>query len=272
MKPRSLPKNLIILFFMITSASFVFSQPKPSKIKEETVTYVSDGVTCKGYVAYDESIKGKLPVVIVVHEWWGLNDYPKIRARQLAALGYLAFAVDMFGGGKIAVNPQEARQYTTPFYSDPKLAKSRIDAGIKKAKEMPEADPENIAGIGYCFGGYAILNAAKLGADLKGVVSFHGGLGGVTPDKNLLKAKMLICYGASDKLVPRKDLDALTHQLDSIGADYSVRIYANATHAFSNPSSTELGKKFNLPFEYNATADKDSWNDMEKFLAKVFAK
>lgn len=271
MKSKSLPQILIILI-MITSTSMAFSQPGPTKIKEETVTYTSDGTTCKGYVAYDENIKGKLPVVMIIPEWWGLNDYPKMRARQLAELGYLAFAVDMFGDGKIAVNPQEAQEFTTPFYKDPKLAKSRLDAAIKKVKENPKADPANIAGIGYCFGGYAILNAAKLGADLKGVVSFHGGLGGVTPDKKLLKAKILICHGASDKFVSQKDLDALTHQLDSIGADYSVKIYANATHAFTNPAATETGKKFNMPIEYNATADKDSWNDMIIFLAKVFSK
>lgn len=271
MKTKSLPQILIILF-MITLTSVAISQPKPSKIKEETVTYTSDGIACKGYVAYDENIKGKLPVIMIIPEWWGLNDYPKMRAKQLAELGYLAFAVDMFGDGKIAVNPQEAQEYTTPFYKDPKLTKSRLDAAINKAKENPKADQANIAGIGYCFGGYAILNAAKLGSDLKGVVSFHGGLGGVTPDKNLLKAKILICHGASDKFVSMNDLDALKHQLDSIGADYSVKIYANATHAFTNPAATETGKKFNLPFEYNPQADKDSWNDMKMFLDKIFAK
>jgi dienelactone hydrolase len=271
MKTKSLPQLLIILI-MIASTTIAFSQPKPSKIKEETVTYTSDGLSCKGFIAYDENLKGKLPVVMIIPEWWGLNDYPKMRARQLAELGYLAFAVDMFGDGKIAANPQEAQQYTTPFYKDPTLAKSRLDAAMKKAKENPKADPANMAGIGYCFGGYALLNAAKLGADLKGVVSFHGGLGGVTPDKNLLKAKLLICYGGSDKLVPRSALDAFTHQLDSIGADYSVKIYANATHAFTNPASTENGKKFNLPLKYNPQADKDSWNDMKVFLDKVFAK
>lgn len=271
MKTKSLPQILIILA-MITYISMAFSQPKPSKIKEETVTYNSDGTICKGYIAYDENIKGKLPVVIIIPEWWGLNDYPKMRARQLAELGYLAFAVDMFGDGKIATNPQEAQEFATPFYKDPNLAKSRIDAAIKKVKENPKADPSNIAGIGYCFGGYAILNAAKLGADLKGVVSFHGGLGGVTPDKSLLKAKILICHGASDKFVSMSDLEALKRQLDSIGADYSVKIYANATHAFTNPAATETGKKFNMPIEYNAIADKDAWNDMKVFLAKVFAK
>lgn len=257
---------------MITSLSIAYSQPRPSNIKEETVTYKSDDTTCKGYAAYDENIQGKLPVVIIIPEWWGLNDYPKMRARQLAELGYFAFAVDMFGDGKIALDPKAAQEYTAPFYKDPGLAKSRIDAAINKIKENPKADPANMAGIGYCFGGYAILNAAKLGEDLKGVVSFHGGLGGVTPDKKLLKASILICYGADDKSVPRSALDTFTHQLDSIGADYSVKIYPNATHAFTNPASDENARKFNMPIAYNPKADKESWNDMKIFLEKVFAK
>jgi dienelactone hydrolase len=255
---------------MITSLSMVYSQPSPSKIKEETVSYDSDGITFKSYVAYDENIKGERPVIMVIPEWWGMTDYPKMRARMLAELGYFAMAVDMFGDSKIAANPQQAQELTKPFYMDPTLAKRLIDVAIQKAKEFPQADPENIAGIGYCFGGYAILNAAKLGADLKGVVSFHGGLGGVVPIKNLLNAKLLICHGADDKFVSMKDLDLLIHQLDSIGADYSVKIYANSTHAFTNPASDENARKFNMPIAYNPVADKESWNDMKMFLDTLF--
>lgn len=272
MKTKSLFLNSLTLFIMISSSLIVHAQPKPSNIKEETVTYSQDGVTYKSYVAYDENIKGKRPIIMVIPEWWGLNDYPKMRARMLAELGYFAMAVDMFGDGKIANNPKEAQDLTGPFYMDPTLTKSRIEKAIKEAEMFPQADPANIAGIGYCFGGYAILNAAKLGADLQGVVSFHGGLGGVVPIKGLLNAKILICQGADDKFVSMKDLDLLTHQLDSIGADYSVKIYPNATHAFTNPASTENGKKFNMPIAYNADADRDSWNDMKMFLNKLFAK
>jgi dienelactone hydrolase len=270
MKTKLSPKVPITLIVMITSLSTVYSQPSPSKIKEETVSYDYDGITYKSYIAYDENIKGKRPVIVVIPEWWGMTDYPKMRARMLAELGYFAMAVDMFGDGKIAADPQQAQECTKPYYMDPTLAKKRIEAAIQKATEFPQADPENIAGIGYCFGGYVILNAAKLGADLKGVVSFHGGLGGVVPIKNLLTAKLLICYGAADKLVPRSALDTFTHQLDSIGADYSVKIYANATHAFSNPASDEYARKFNLPFAYNPEADKASWNDMKMFLETLF--
>jgi dienelactone hydrolase len=178
----------------------------------------------------------------------------------------------MFGNGKIAVNPKEAQDFTMPFYKDPQLAKSRLDAAIKKIKEFAQTDPNNIAAIGYCFGGFVVLNSAKLGADLKGVVSFHGGLGGAAVNKNLLKAKILVCHGASDKFVSQHDADALKRQLDSIGADCTLKIYANATHAFTNPDATKLGKEFNLPIEYNPVADKDSWNDMKTFFTRIFKK
>ena len=179
-------------------------------------------------------------------------------------------AVDVFGDGKIATNPTEAQNLTTPFYKDPNLGKTRLDAALKKIKEFPQTDQSNIAAIGYCFGGYVALNSAKLGADIKGVVSFHGGMGGAPVDKKLLKAKVLVCHGASDKFVSRHDVDKFENQLDSIGADNTFKIYANATHAFTNPDATRIGKEFNMPIEYNAEADKASWNDMKMFLNKVF--
>ena len=147
-----------------------------------------------------------------------------------------------------------------------------MDAALIKIKEYKQTDTENIAVIGYCFGGYVALNYAKLGADLKGVVSFHGGLGGVPVEKTLLKAKVLVCHGAIDKFVSQKDVESLKQKLDSIGADNTFKIYANATHAFTNPDATATGKKFNMPIEYNADADRDSWNDMKMFFSKIFTK
>jgi dienelactone hydrolase len=158
------------------------------------------------------------------------------------------------------------------LYKDPQLAKSLLDAAVTKIKEFPQADVNNIAAIGYCFGGGMVLNYAKLGANLKGVVSFHGGLTGVPADKTLLKAKILVCHGGNDKFVSQADVDAFKHQLDSIGATYTFMVYPNATHAFTNPNATRLGKQFNLPIEYNAKADKDSWNDMKTFLVSLFGK
>ena len=272
MKTSYCLRIILICIAMITITSNTQSKGLPSAIREETINYKDGDVTLKGYVVYDESIRGKRPVVLVVPEWWGMNDYTKMRARKLAAMGYLAMAVDLFGDGKNAADPKEAQELTGPFYKDPMLAKRRLDAAVLKIKEFPQADPNNIVAIGYCFGGGMVLNYAKLGADLRGVVSFHGGLNGVPADKKLLKAKILVCHGASDKFVSMKDADAFQHSMDSIGADYTFEVYENATHAFTNPDATRIGKEFNMPIEYNAEADKNSWNDMNAFFATVFKK
>ncbi len=243
-----------------------------STIKEEEVSYSANGIPLKGFIAYSQSDSAKRPGILIVHEWWGLTDYTKNRARQLAKMGYIAMAVDMYGNGKTASDPKEAQALAQPFYKDPNLAKTRLDAAEDKLKSYPETDTSKIAAIGYCYGGYVVLNAAKLGESLKGVVSFHGDLSGVAPDKNLLKAKILVCHGAADKFVNQQAVDHFRHQMDSVHADYTFKSYANATHAFTNPAATDLGKKFNMPIAYNAEADKDSWNDMKNFLNNLFGK
>jgi dienelactone hydrolase len=272
MKTKLVLKSVIFCFIMLTISSICHSKNPPVVIKEKMVKYTADGKSFDAFVAYDESVKGTRPAILVVHEWWGLNDYSKMRARKLATLGYLAMAVDVFGNGVIAANPKEAQELTMPFYKDPQLAKSRLASAMKKIREFEQTDPKNIAAIGYCFGGYVVLNAAKLGADLKGVVSFHGGLGGAPVNKDLLTASVLICHGAIDQFVSQKDAEMLKHQLDSVGAKNSLKIYANATHAFTNPDATKLGKEFSIPIAYNPEADKDSWNDMKVFLDELFKK
>ncbi len=238
-------------------------------IKTDSVNFSVSGKNYIGFVAYDENVKGKRPGILVVPEWWGLNDYTKSRAKQLAELGYIAMAVDMYGDGKLGADPKEAQELATPYYKDPTLAKTHIDAAIEKIKTFPQTDSSKIAAIGYCFGGFIVLNAAKLGADLKGVVTFHGGLGGVVPNKDLLKAKILVCHGGADEF-ENPHVAEFKKQMDSIGADYTFKIYPNATHAFSNPDATEIGKKFNMPIKYNAAADTASWNDMKVFFKKLF--
>ena len=245
-------------------------QKSTSMLIEENVSYNDDSTIMRGYIVYNDSVQGKRPAVLVVHEWWGLNDYPINRAKQLAGLGYIAMAVDMYGNRDTAANPDEAMKFAGPFYQSPQLIKTRIDAALAKLKTYPQTDTSNIAAIGYCYGGYVVLNAAKLGEDLKGVVSFHGDLSGVAPDKNLLKAKILVCHGLDDKFVPKESIDNFKKQMDSVGADYTFKSYPNATHAFSNPDATENGKKFNLPIAYNAEADKNSWNDMKEFFDRIF--
>jgi dienelactone hydrolase len=265
--------QIFLLSTVVAAATFVsFAKVKKSApvIKEEKVTYTVNGKEYIGYVSYDQSIKGKRPTVVVIPEWWGLNDYPRMRAKQLAELGYFAMAIDVYGGGVVADNPQAALKLATPFYQDPTITKTRLDASIALLKGFEQSDNKKIAAIGYCFGGFFVLNCAKLGSDLKGVVSFHGGLSGVKTDKNLLKAQILVCHGGDDKNVPQKEVNAFRHEMDSIGAKYSFIVYPNATHAFTNPAATETGEKFNIPIAYNAEADKKSWEDMKTFLAKVF--
>ena len=241
-----------------------------SNIKEEAVTYSADNVNMKGYVTYNAARDGKRPAVLIVHEWWGLGNYTRNRAKQLADLGYIAMAVDMYGEGKVANDPKEAQALATPFYQNPQLTKTRLDAAIQKLKSYPQTDTTNMAAIGYCYGGFVVLNAAKLGAGLKGVVSFHGNLSGVQPNKDLLKAKVLVCHGAIDNFVPETEVAAFKKGMDSIAANYTFKTYANATHAFTNPEATAIGKQFSMPIEYNAAADSASWNDMKMFFAKIF--
>lgn len=242
---------------------------KTFAIKEEPVTYTVNGKNYDGYVTYDSSQVGKRPAVLVVHEWWGLTDYPRNRAKQLAELGYIAMAVDMYGNGKTAEDPKTAQELATPYYKDPALAKTMLDAAIKVLKKFPQTDTSKMAAIGYCYGGFIVLNAAKLGVDLKGVVSFHGDLSGAPINKNLIKAKILVCHGAADQFT-NPEVPAFKKAMDSAGVDYTFISYPNAMHAFSNPVATEKGKKYNMPIAYNAAADSASWNDMKEFFKKIF--
>ncbi|MEI6948770.1 dienelactone hydrolase family protein [Paraflavisolibacter sp. H34] len=245
-------------------------QEQTPDIKEEAVTYTSGKDTLKGYVAYDANRKEQLPIVLVVHEWWGLTEYPRTRAKQLAELGYLAFSADIYSGGKLAPTPPEAQAAATPFYQNPQLAKTRLDAALEKAKSYPQADTARTAAIGYCFGGAVVLNAARLGANLDGVVSFHGNLVGTPARKDLLKSAILVCHGGADNFVPDAEVAAFKKSMDSIGADYTFKVYPGATHAFTNPNATEVGQKFNMPVRYDAQADSASWNDMKEFFGKIF--
>lgn len=243
---------------------------KNKEIKEANISYVSDSAKLTGFVAYDSNAATKLPVVLIIHEWWGLNNYAKRRAKQLAELGYLAMAVDMYGDGKMGNNPDEAGKLAMPFYQNVGMAKSRFDAALATIKTFKLADTNKIAAIGYCFGGAMVLNLARLGEQLKGVVSFHGNLIGNAADKSLLKAKILVCHGADDQFVKTDEVNAFKKQMDSIGAEYIFKQYPGATHAFSNPDATEMGQKFKIPIAYNAAADTASWNEMKAFFGKIF--
>ncbi len=282
MNIKLLAKSLLIISAFGTSCNNSQnkkSQPMNTKeatasnssanIQKDSANFTVNGKNYIGLVYFDQNVKGKRPGILVIPEWWGLNDYTKSRAKQLAGLGYVAMAVDMYGDGKKGANPQEAQALATPYYQNPLLTKPHIDAAIAKIKTFPQTDTSEIAAVGYCFGGFVVLNAAKLGADLKGVVTFHGGLSGVAPQRGLLKAKILVCHGGAD-VFENPHVAEFKKQMDSIGADYKFIIFPGATHAFTNPASTENGIKFNMPIKYDAAADSASWNDMKEFFEKLF--
>ena len=258
------------MFFISAVASIREAEPAP-QIKGETVEYSVQGVVMKGYLAYDEHIQGKRPGVLVVHEWWGVNDYVRRRARMLAELGYAALAVDMYGG-KVATTPADAQKFAGEIRDNFDLAKARFMAGMDFLKGQPVVDPMRIAAIGYCFGGGIVLNMALEGVDLKGVVSFHGGLASVKPaQKGAVKAKILVLHGEADTTSTPEQVAAFKKEMDAAGADYRFISYPGAKHAFTNPDSDAAAREYNLPIGYNAAADKQSWEEMRKFLKKVFA-
>ena len=267
--------NKILLLLILSVSATAQGQSNNNKmqthaIKEEQVNYSVNNVKMIGFAAYDSSTNKKRPIVLVVPEWWGLNDYTKSRVRQLAELGYLAIAVDMYGNGQMADNPDQAMKLSGPFYQDPQIGKSRFDAALAKIKTFAVADANQVAAIGYCFGGAQVVNVAKLGENLKGVVSFHGNLTVVPADKKLLTTPMLICHGADDQFVKPEEVATFKKQMDSIGAVYTFKSYPGATHAFTNPNATAIGEKFKLPIAYNAAADAASWKDMKDFFGKIF--
>ena len=245
------------------------TETKAPKLKEENVEYKIDTLNMKSYVVYDENIQGTRPAVLVVHEWWGLNDYTKRRARMLAEMGYIAMAVDMYGNDRMGNDPGAAQNLAMPYYQHPDMAKKIFDRAVEELKKNPNVDQTKMAGIGYCFGGGMLLNFARMGEPLNGIVSFHGSLLGTPANKDLTKAEILICHGEADSFV-NADVAPFKKQMDSIGKSYTFKSYPGATHAFTNPDATETGKKFKMPIEYNAAADTASWNDMKEFFGKIF--
>jgi len=258
------------LALMVAAAAGCSPAPPKPDIRGQEVTYAAGETTLKGYLAYDAAKEGKRPGVLVVHEWWGLNEYARKRARMLAELGYTALAVDMYGDGKQATHPEDAGKFASAVFQNFDGAKARFLAGMDLLKSQPTVDPEKIAAIGYCFGGGIVLNMARTGMDLDAVVSFHGSLGAAVPaTPGGVKARLLVCNGGDDPFVTPEQIEGFRKEMTDAGASFVFRSYPGAKHAFTNPDADRNGKEFNLPLAYNAQADSASWADMKSFLTSA---
>lgn len=240
------------------------------KIKGETVTYATDSTTMKGYIAYNENLTDKRPGILVIHEWWGHNDYVRQRADMLAELGYVALAVDMYGDGKQAAHPDDAGKFAGMVMQNMEEATARFNAAVELLKSNPNVDTESIAAIGYCFGGSVALSMANTGSDLDAVAAFHSGVALPVMPSDKLKAKVLVCNGADDPFTSPESIETYKKQMDSINADYKYVAYPGAVHAFTSKDADALGKKFNLPLAYNKEADEKSWQELQILLNNTF--
>ena len=240
------------------------------EIQGEEVTYEADGVTLKGYMAWDAATAAKRPGVLVVHEWWGHNEYARERARKLAALGYTALAVDMYGDGKQAEHPADAQKFMQAVMADMQVATARFLAARELLGNHVTTD-ERMAAIGYCFGGGVVLHMARFGLDLDAVASFHGSLAtGAPAEAGKVKAKIFVANGEADPMVTPDQIQAFKDEMNAAGVDFRFVNYPGAKHAFTNPGATAKGEKFNLPLAYDANADAASWQAMQSFFAEVF--
>ncbi len=237
-------------------------------IKTETVEYKQGDTTLKGFLAYDDGSTDKRPAVIIVHEWWGVTDYTKRRAHDVAALGYVAFVADMFGDGKTTQDPAEAGKIAGAIKGSPQLAMARAQAAMDFITKQPLVDAQRVAAMGYCFGGTIALEMARSGMPLLGVVSFHGTLQTTTPAQaGTLKAKILALHGADDPMVPHEEVLAFAKEMQDANADWQLVVYGNAMHSFTNPQADA----HKIPgVKYNAAADRRSWEDMKDFFQEVF--
>lgn len=243
-----------------------------SDIRTRAVTYQAGGATLDSYLAWDASQQGPRPGIVVFGEWWGLNDYQKRRARQLAELGYVALAADMYGDGRIAADATEAGNLMSGLFADMAGTSARVRAAVEQLSQQAGVDTTRLGAMGYCLGGALALHAARLGLDLRGVASFHGSLGRTHPArKGEFKAKVLVCHGEDDSFVSAEEQAGFRKEMDELGVDCSFVAYPGAKHGFTNPDATENGRKYNLPLAYNEPADRESWQSMKSFWADVFA-
>jgi dienelactone hydrolase len=225
---------------------------------------------CKGFVAWDDAVLGKRPGVLVVHEWWGLDEYARTRARQLAQAGYIAFACDMYGQGKTAEHPEDAQKFATAVRKNVEDWRKRAIAALDVLKSQPPCDSSKLAVIGYCFGGSTALQLAYSGADVKAVATFHAALPAPTAEEaKSLRARLLVCHGGADTFIPEAAIKSFREALDKAGARYEFVSYPGVVHSFTVPGADAR----NLAgMKYDKQADTDSWSRMTKLLAESFGK
>lgn len=242
--------------------------PASAAVVEQVVTYELDGVTLEGLLVHDDAVEGPRPGVLVVHQWMGLTDNERMRARMLAEMGYVAFAADLYGKGVRPANAQEAGQEAGKFYADRAMFRARVRAGLDRLLEVPGVDAARSAAIGYCFGGTAVLELARSGAPVAGVVSFHGGLDSPTPeDAAAIAARVLVCHGAVDPYVPMDEVKGFVDEMEHASVDYQLVMYAGAVHAFTQKGAGDDPSK---GAAYDAQADARSWEHMKLFFGEIF--
>lgn len=234
------------------------------------VTYSTDSTNMNGYFAVPEG-EGKKPGILVVHEWWGHNDYSRMRADMLAEMGYVALAVDMYGDGKQAAHPDQAGEFSMMVMSNFEEAKARFESALNTLKNHPDVDGEKIGAIGYCFGGSVVLTMANSGYDLDAVASFHGGLRlPVMPEAGSVKGRILVANGADDGFIPEQQINDFKAAMDAAGADYKFINYEGAVHSFTSKAADSIAAQFNMPIAYNAEADSASWAEMTELFSSTF--
>ena len=240
-----------------------------SQLHTEAVEYKAGSTVLEGYLAYDNStVKGKRPAVLIVHQWMGLTDYEKKRAEMLAQLGYVVFAADIYGKGIRPQDQKTAGAQAGKYKADRDLLRERANAGLAVLEKNELTDTKRVAAIGYCFGGTTVLELARSGADIAGVVSFHGGLDSPRPeDGKNIKCKVLVCHGADDPFNPPADISAFESEMRNAKVDWQLIKYGGAVHSFTQP---EAGNDNSKGAAYNERADKRSWQDMKQFFAEIF--
>jgi dienelactone hydrolase len=236
-------------------------------MQTQQIDYFDDDVLLKAYIAFDDKITGKRPAILIAHDWTGQNELARQKAEKIAALGYLGFALDMYGNGEIGANNEEKSTLMKPLIDDRALLRKRIQAAFNAVQRLPQVNAAYIGAIGFCFGGLCVLDLARSGVDIKGVVSFHGLLNGsVNGSNEKIKAKILALQGHDDPMVSPEQVLAFENEMTTAGADWQLHVYGNTMHAFTNPLANDPG----FGTVYNQVADSRAWVAMQNFFAEVF--